>query len=526
MQYKHRTAKDVLRILYFYTGAGRCCSLIFVNFLTLTQCTVCSIYLLFNFFVKLNLSQNTEMDPSINSIVNARRRFASVMHLYPRSGESQQALPIDRFDQIMCTTYETIVDVHRFPFEQIQICIDKAAGKLIVCGYREGDIPQFGFKSDFFKELDIPLGVDVDNITATYNESGYVHFSLPCTQQKKIGGREMNITQVGLRSSAGPTLSSSSARKNIRNRCTAPVLLSNEVPSPEAVPVKSHKNESPSESKNSPRQLFYAKSTGNLDAFDTNRTIWDKPYTKGVTEKRSVPLKHQLSSASFANRNQQQPIQNTPNSNKCNFEQQTSAPVKTSEVQVRKESKPNVSECVKSIELKSCESFSQSDYSLESIKIVESTEPKKVEHFNSIKKHTDMLAANLDSFKKEMKEANDRIEHLYKMAGKSANESTATKNKSEGSFGHADRGTLKHFGKNTEHFVPVEVTNEYFYRIEDSNQSSFSSTDTKSTDASKVSGRKNERIIPIEIESPKKPAKNVKYNSTVYIEEENYETEI
>lgn len=474
----------------------------------------------------------TEMDPSINSIVNARRRFASVMHLYPRSGESQQALPIDRFDQILCTTYETIVDVHRFPFEQIQICIDKAAGKLIVCGYREGDIPQFGFKSDFFKELDIPLGVDMEKITATYDECGYVHFSLPCIQQKqKIGGREVTITPVGLRSTSGLTLSTSSARKNIRNRCTAPVPISNQTKSPETTaPVKSHKNEPPSESKSSTRQLFSAKSTGNLDALDTNRTIWDKPYTKGSTEKHSVPVKQQLSSTSFSSHNQQQPVQNTANSTKCNFERRTSAPVKASEVQARKQSKPNVSECVKSIELKSCESFSQSDYSLESIKIVESNEPKKVEHFNSIKKHTDILAANLDSFKKEMKEANDRIEQLYKMAGKSANEpTTATKIKSENSFNHGDRGSLKQFGKSTEHFVPIEVTNEYFYKIEDINSSIGSnSTDAKSVDTPKVSAHKhfNERIIPIEIESSKKPAKNVKYNSTVYIEEENYETEI
>ena len=50
--------------------------------------------------------------------------------------------------------------------------VSPEAGKLIVCGYREGDVPQFGFKSDFFKELDIPLKYNVRMIMGTDEESG------------------------------------------------------------------------------------------------------------------------------------------------------------------------------------------------------------------------------------------------------------------------------------------------------------------------------------------------------------------
>lgn len=461
------------------------------------------------------------MDPSINSIVNARRRFASVMHLYPRSGENQPTMPIDRFDRIICTTYETIVDVHRFPVEQIQICIDKEAGKLIVCGYREGDVPQFGFKSDFFKELDIPLGVDMDSITATYEECGYVHFSLPCSQKKKVKGRELAITPVGLRSTAGLTLSS---RKNDRNCCTAPVSYT--IKGSPDTPIKITKTES-FNSKGA-GTLYSAKSTGNLSSFDSNRTIWDKPYNGNTAEKQVVnaPVKLQLSSASFSNC--KPPEKTAVSAAKYNLEQRSTLPVnvKPSDVNLRKFGKPNVSECVKSIELKSNESFTQSDYSLESVKLVEASLPKKEESLNSIKKQTDRLSANLDSFKKEIKEANKRIEELYKIAEKSTNETTL-KNKPESLCNNEDRKSPKQFGKLKEHFVPVKITNDSFYKAENINPV-CKFIENKSVDVSKMSSstRYNERIIPIEIESSEKPVKNVKYNSTVYIEEENYETEI
>ncbi|KAH9399664.1 hypothetical protein TYRP_017654 [Tyrophagus putrescentiae] len=493
------------------------------------------------------------MDPSINSIVNARRRFASVMHLYPRSGESggesasQHTMPIDRFDRIVCTTYETIVDVHRFPLEQVQICIDKEAGKLIVCGYREGDVPQFGFKSDFFKELDIPLGVDKDSITATYEDCGYVHFSLPCSTKKKIRGREMTITPVGLRlptatsasaastATAAPTLLSPRKTSDRGSCCTAPVPYSAKT---EAQNGKTLHSKTESFESQGNRSLSSAKSTGNLSSSDSNRTIWDKPFVSNALGKQSAPpvttapVKLQpLSSASFSGRSKPPPPeQSAVNAARHNFEQRaTLAPVKTSEVNLSKLGKPTVSECVKSFEKKSsCESsFTQNDYSLESIKTVESTESKKTESsFSSIKRHTDRLAANLDSFKKEMKEANAKIAKLFQMA-ENPSYDFSDDNKLESSFNNRDGIVLQQMDNFKELYVPVKVTDERYYKTENI-EPTYKFIESESIDASKMSNTKhsNDRVIPIEIVSSDKTAKNVKYNSTLYIEEENYETEI